>query len=131
MRTFHRMRRSVATVLLAVHLPACHYWAEPNGLTPQQYVDRERPAEARVTLTDSSTVLLQRPWVSSDTLWGGSASGLLRGVPLSSVQHIQVRESDGTATVFLVVGLVALAVVGAGVALAASGWDPGIGGWGP
>ena len=113
MQTFHRMRRSVATVLLAVYLPACHYWAEPQDLPPQQYVDRERPADVRVTLTDSSTVVLQRPWVSSDTLWGGSASGLLRGVPLSSVQHIQVRESDGTATGLLVVGIVT--VVGVGV----------------
>ena len=120
MRSSRRIRRVVATVLLVVYLPACHHWAEPKGMTPEQYVDVERPAEVRLTLTDSSSVTLQGPWIDGDHLWGVDASGALRGIPFSNVQQMLVREPQGMERVVLapLAGLAIMTIIGVGVGMA-------------
>jgi hypothetical protein len=114
------MRRCVAAVPLAVYLPACHHWVEPQGMTPEQYVDVEQPAELRLTLTDSSSVTLRGPWIDSDHLWGVDASGALRGIPFSSVQQMWVREPQGMERVVLapLAGLAIMTIIGVGVGMA-------------
>jgi len=115
MPRYQRVRRAVAAVLLAVYLPACHHWVTPKGMTPQEYITANHPSTVRVTLADSSRVVLQNPRAASDSLWGSVAPGGQWGVPLSSVQLLQVRKSDAAGTVFLTLGIVvgSLFVVGA------------------
>jgi len=115
MPRYQRVRRAVAAVLLAVYLPACHHWVTPKGMTPQEYITANHPSTVRVTLADSSRVVLQNPRAASDSLWGSLAPGGQWGAPLSSVQLLQVRKSDAAGTVFLTLGIVvgSLFVVGA------------------
>ena len=75
MRRYGRIRRLVATVLLTVYLPACHHWVTPKGVTPQEYITAKRPSTVRVTLTDSSRIVLQNPRAASDSLWRSLAPG--------------------------------------------------------
>lgn len=120
MQRFQRVRRAVAAVLLAVYLPACHHWVTPQGMTPQEYITANHPSTVRVTLADSTRVVLQHPRAASDSLWGSLAPGGQWGAPLSSVQLFQVRKSDAAGTVFLTLGIVVGTVFVAGAICAAA-----------
>lgn len=123
MRIFKRLRRAVALLLIAVYLPACVRTFTPEGITPAEYIAAKHPEQVRVTLSDQSWCVFRDPWIAGDTLGGIvtlfgsaglSATAPADGVPLSSVVHFEVRESNKAATTALV--LLGVAVVGGAIA---------------
>lgn len=125
MRIFRRLRRGVALLAIAVYLPACVRTFTPEGVTPAEYIAARHPEQVRVTLSDQSWCVFRDPWIAGDTLGGivtlfgssgPSATAPANGVPLGSIVHFEVRESDQGATIALV--LLGVAVVGG----AAAGW---------
>lgn len=123
MRTVKRPRRGIALLLIAVYLPACVRTFTPEGITPAEYIAAKHPEQVRVTLSDQSWCVFRDPWIAGDTLGGIvtlfgssglSASAPANGVPLGSIVHFEVRESDKEATTALV--LLGIAVVGGAIA---------------
>jgi hypothetical protein len=122
MPTFRRIRRSIAALLLVLYLPACHYWATPGDLTPQEYIAAKHPKQVRITLQDQTRLVLQRPWVpAGDSLAGFPArTGAAITIPTSAVRQFEARSPAPGKTVLLVAGVwAACSVVGA-IALSAS-----------
>ncbi len=118
-----RSRRSVISALLgALYLTACHSW-QVGTPTPAQFIEREHPAQVRVTRTDGSTEMLNAPAVRGDSLVGlaGAAktgdSVRAAGLPLSDVSSVAVRKSDTGMTVLLTAGIVVGVVGGAMLAV--------------
>ena len=106
-----RSRRPTISALLGVlYLTACHSW-QVGTPTPAQFVEREHPAQVRVTRTDHSTVTLDSPAVRGDSLVGllaGRDSALTTGFPLSNVESVAVKKSSAGKTVLLTTGIVIL-----------------------
>jgi hypothetical protein len=102
-------RRVVAWVQLALFLQACTSW-QVEPVAPAELVSR-KPSVVRVTLPDSSHVVLNDPVVRGDTLYGYRQNlnqALVKrpdAVPLDRVQEIAVLRSDPTKNTLLVVGL--------------------------
>jgi hypothetical protein len=69
MRTFRRMRRGIAAVLLVLCLPACTSW-RPARVSPQQLFLDGNPKAIRVSTAAGRRLALARPWVAADTLRG-------------------------------------------------------------
>jgi len=115
-----RSRRSAVSALLgALYLSACHSW-QVGTPTPAQFVEREHPAQVRVTHTDGSTVMLDAPVVRGDSLVGRPAGTPASGdsvrtsaVPLSDVTSVAVQESAVGKTVLLTAGIVVVVAGGA------------------
>ena len=137
MQTF-RSRRAVATVLLALYLPACTHWVEPQGITPQEYVATKHPNRVRLTVNNITHGLHQLELLApsvgpGDSLTGfpGGASPLVT-VALSAIERLEVHESNPSGTTGAVLGgaavagLVALAIV----AVIAASLSPCPAGWG-
>jgi len=115
MPTFRHIRRSIAALLLVMHLPACSAYVVPKGITPQEYIAVNHPKRVRVTLIDRSQHYLRDPWVTSDSLGGVLPARDSRGfriepppapwvVALSAVRRVEVYQSSGSATVGAVLG---------------------------
>jgi len=115
MRTFRRIRHSIAAFLLILYLPACHHYVTPKGVTPQEYIVAKHPKRVRVTLADASRLTLGEPWVSADSLGGrllparDSQGSVIQpeaptwAVPLSDVRRLEGWEFDEFALGFLLV----------------------------
>jgi hypothetical protein len=80
--------------------------------TPQQLVNEEQPSRIRVTLTDSTRIVLTEPTISGDTLWG-LVDGERAGVPEPEIREMALWRANGTTTVI---------VLGVGVVVAAGAW---------
>jgi hypothetical protein len=123
MRIFLRLRPSIAAVLVVLYVSACYHYVTPKGMTPAEVVAAKHPGQARVTLADSSRLVLEEPWVSADSLGGrllprrdsrGSVvlPGLERwAVPLAEVQGVEEYQYNNWAVVGIIAGTVV--VVGA------------------
>jgi len=122
MPTFRRIRRAIAALLLALYLPACHYWAIPRDLTPQEYIAAEHPKQVRITLPDQTRLVLRRPWVpAGDSLAGlPGRAGTAISVPGSAIRQFEVRRPAPGKTVLLVAGIWAACAVVGTITLAAS-----------
>ena len=123
MRTSHRMRRTMAAVLLMTYLPACYHYVTPKEMTPAQYIAAKDPKQVRVTLADSSQVVLRDPWVSADSLGGRLMVQDARArdpgwaTPLSQVRRLEGHEYDNWGVAGITVGT--LVVVGGTMFVAA------------
>jgi len=124
MRTFRRIRRSIAGLVLVLYLPGCYHYVTPKEMTPEAYIAAEQPDHIRVTLTDGTRQTLLQPSMSRGSLQGhvlvrGSNNFMRAGPPwavlITSVQRLEVHKFDTWATVGLVFG--GLALVGAAVGL--------------
>ncbi len=113
-RIRHRqLQRVIACILLPCYLLACSSW-KTLEVSPVQVISEEQPSKVRLTLTDGSTVVLEQPVVSGDTLTG-FGEGEHVTIPVSDVTHVAVRKKDTGKTVGLV--LVGVVVVGGAIVL--------------
>jgi hypothetical protein len=111
-------RKAAAPVLLATHLAACTSWRVEN-VPPAQLLQTKAPSEVRVTRPDDSKVVLTRPGIVRDSLWGWSRGAQL-GIPLTDVTVIATRHGDTGKTVALGLGIVVVTVAAAGIYCAAT-----------
>jgi hypothetical protein len=119
MRILRRVRRSTTVVLLLTFPPACYHYVAPRDLTPQEYVAAKHPNQVRVTLADSSRVVLRDPWVSADSLGGRrmvqDARGALQvsdprwAVPLSEVSRLEGHEYNNWGVAGIIAGTLVVA----------------------
>ena len=103
------LRRVVLPLTLLTFLSTCHKWV-PLEPPIAQAIAEEEPGTVRVTLADSSRVVLKEPRISGDSL---VALDDTVGVALDDVQQIEARRTKVLATVGLVSGTVVLAYFGA------------------
>ena len=102
-------RRVAAWVQLALFLPACTSW-QVEPVAPSELVSR-KPSVVRVTLPDSSHMVLNDPVIRGDTLYGyrqmpnQALAERADAVALSQVQEIAVLKSDPTKTTLLGFGI--------------------------
>ena len=83
-----------AVLILYLSLSACTSW-RPNEVTPQAAVENQPPPPSlRVTLTDSSTVVINNPQLQGDTIVGLDATKTEVRVPLDSVLLTETRHGD-------------------------------------
>jgi hypothetical protein len=111
--------RPVMALLLASQVAACMTWKPIAG--DPDYFSREKPAWVRVETTDGRRILIDDPFIASDTLAGvvheGDQSGLTPGVPiqiaLSDVHRIEEHgaNAEGTAVAVLAVGVALVLMV--------------------
>lgn len=110
-------RRSIALAMLLWYVPACTTWQVTQGVTPQQLIADRHPPAVRVTLPDSSRIVLDEPSIEGDSLVGfvGAKDS---SVAAADITQIAVRKVSTGKTVGLVFGLALLgATIAAGVAL--------------
>ncbi len=101
--SFRSHPRSIAWVFLVACPPACSSW-KVSTVPPQQLLANEHPAKIRITLADSSKVVLSQPELVEDTLVGQSGDHQMRVVTADAV-HLAVRKKDAVSTVGLIGGL--------------------------
>ena len=94
--TTFQFGRLIAVVVLPMYLAACTSW-QVQEVAPAQFVEQEQPEKIRVMLTDSTTVDLENPQVSGDTL-SGVRDGHQMSISLSTVDAIAVRKEDTAKT---------------------------------
>lgn len=106
MRRHALLRRLLACVLLPPCLANCTTW-QAQELSPEQVIAQEQPNKVRVKLANGSSVVLEQPSLSGDTLRGQGPGNPF--VPLGDVSAIEVRKTDALLTAGLAVGCVAAA----------------------
>lgn len=104
------MRARFAVVVLLA-LCGCATW-RPQGLTPEAVLRLDHPERIRLTLTDSTRLVLWHPILLGDSI-SGLRSGKTRTVPLTDVPYVSLRRPDNGATfgglgLLLTAGLVGL-----------------------
>jgi len=129
MRTNARVRRLIAIVLLAWFLPACSSF-QTTDLAPQEAVENQE--QVILTVADSTgehIIRLSDPWVTPDSIGGvpcdeyfDCSAGATRSVPLSSIQRLEIKRFDGTATAWAV-GVVVVAAGAVFVVAMARSWN--------
>jgi len=104
-------RKAAAAVLLATHLAACTSW-QVETAPAAQLLETKGPSEIRVMRRpDYREVVLSRPRIVRDSLWGWSR-GLQLGMPLTDVREIATRHGDAGKTVELGLGIVVGTIAG-------------------
>jgi hypothetical protein len=101
-----------ALLLLAWTTSACMHWKVQDAL-PEQVATR-RPYEVRVTRDDGSRVVLRRPEIVGDTLYGaarGRTAAPRPGVALADVSEVALRRFNVLGSMALGLGTAALAGV--------------------
>jgi hypothetical protein len=113
-------------VLVFAYLPACTKW-QVQQVSPEQLITQHQPEKLRVSLVDKTEVVLQRPEMRGDSLYGVRDESGLRldyasgrppshgapaALPLTDVEKVAVRKIDPITT-----GLLVGAGVAAGVFL--------------
>jgi hypothetical protein len=96
------------SLLFLLGTAGCTSW-RTQQLAPQQVISERHPDRIRVTLTDSSTLVLQHPTVSGDSIIGVTSQTQVSVAP-AQVARLQVRRPNGWKTfglVYLVVGTIA------------------------
>ena len=117
-------RRVVSLLLLAAYLPACTSYQATTQPVAELTAAPKPPEHLRVTTTDGAQIDVNDPRVANDTLYGSTwttgAGGEQRAgvmtIPLADIRTVEVRKSDGTKTLLLVGGFVAVTLI-AGLAL--------------
>ncbi|HSJ76594.1 MAG TPA: hypothetical protein VK899_10500 [Gemmatimonadales bacterium] len=80
-------------------------------VNPTQLIATQKPPFVRVTMTDSSKVILRDPEVAGDTLYGRPQSSLedqpadRTGIPLAGIQGVATLKSDPTKNILLAAGI--------------------------
>jgi len=98
MRTLVAVRRLIAVVLLAWHVPACSTGWQTRPVVPQENKRTVHAGDVRVTTTDGTVHAFRGMWVSADSLggWLTEPTGVERAFPLNSVATVQVRHQRGS-----------------------------------
>jgi hypothetical protein len=82
-------------------LTGCSSW-RVQPASPAQVITEEHPAEIRLGRTDRQQVVLKRPVLRGDSIWGQTGKDSA-GVPLDEITTIAVRRTDWLKTTGLVV----------------------------
>ena len=122
-RSWYSCRAGITGLVLAAWTSsACTHWKVQSAF-PEQVVSR-RPQRVRVTRNDSSRIVLRRPEMVGDTLYGAprdrpAVAGRPRpAVALADVSEVAVRRVNVVRTAVLALGtLVVAAYVALGLAL--------------
>ena len=122
--------RSVAILLLVLHLGACTRW-EPTTLSPRALIDEEQPRAVRITRADGSRVALDHPLIRSDSIAvppgecervfttdGRAECAGVTAVALNDIQTLDVRRSDGLRTLGAIALMPVIFVAWASLAMA-------------
>jgi len=113
-------RHPIAYALLLLFLPACTAWHVEKGVSPEQLIATKHPNVVRVTRPDSSNIVLHQPRIAA----GDSLSGLHNRAPssvaVSDVTQVAIRKFSAGKTIGLVVGISAVALAVAVVAIASA-----------
>jgi hypothetical protein len=102
-------------VLVFAYLSACTKW-QVQQVSPQQLLAQGQPEKLRISLPDNTEVVLQRPEIRGDSVYGvRDESGLRPGgprrppshgthaaLPLADVEKVEVRKIDPITTGLLV-----------------------------
>jgi hypothetical protein len=80
---------AVRTILLCLLAAGCASW-HTQPLTPQQVVSEMHPKRIRLTLTDSSVLVLKHPQISGDSI-AGKINGTRRAVASDRIARTDVR----------------------------------------
>jgi len=112
------VRSGLASLLLALYLPACGSW-QIGTPTPAEFIEKERPSQVRVTRVDGSVIDLENPSISGDSLLGTAGQGVAPygsrqqvTIALSEVQTVAVSHTSELTIALLAGALVAIVVVG-------------------
>lgn len=107
-------RRSIALAVLVWFVPACTTWQVQQGITPQQLIAARKPEAVRVTLPDSSQIILHKPLIAGDSV-AGFVHGRDSSIAASDVRQVAIRKVSGGRTAGAAV--VSLGLLGALIAL--------------
>ena len=107
-------RRVVSALMLAAYLPACTIFHATTQPLAEVTAGPTPPEHLRVTTNDGAVVEVDEPRVANDTLYGstwttgagGKQSAGVMTIPIADIRTVEVRKSDGTKTILLVVGIV-------------------------
>ena len=103
-----KRRAFVIAMTATVAMGGCTSWRQAN-LAADELVREKRPGAVRVTLLDSSRVVLLRPHSVGDSLVGDAEGDERRtAVPTDSVKAVAVRQLNGTTTTLSVIGAAGL-----------------------
>ena len=96
------VRRAVSSVLLLLYLCSCSSWQVPSA-SPEQVVKEDQPYLIQVTLTDSSTIQMEKPHIVGDTLRGlvGGTDDSVKvenDVLLANIATLSVFKADSKKT---------------------------------
>jgi type IV pilus biogenesis protein CpaD/CtpE len=105
--------RPIVCALLVLYLSACTGWhtVERQGLT--QLINTDHPTTVRVTMRDSSVIVLEQPKMA----FGDSLSGLVNGarsnVAVADVTQVQIRRVNErrTTAIFFAVAVAGIAAM--------------------
>lgn len=117
-------------LLITGALCACTKW-QVQAISPQQLLTERRPDKVRVTRTDRNNVVLKRPQIVGDSLYGfADVSGLELGgyrrtkragaqeaMALADVDRIAIRKTDPVTTALVVAPVVGISWVLFGLAM--------------
>lgn len=110
--TANRIRGPVCSILIAAQtLAGCTSW-HIEQVSPQALLNREHPSEIQVQERAGTKYVLDAPQIVGDSLTGTvqrvttreTVENVPRRIPLSAVEHVAVRKSDGVKTVLAVAG---------------------------
>jgi len=105
-----RARVTTAVLALALLQVAClHHWQERREAAPELLAGK-RPEIIRVTLRDSSRVILHQPVLRADSLWG-VVSDTAVAIPLGQVAHLAVRRAGASTPARIAAGAVFVGLV--------------------
>ena len=104
------LRRVILPLTLLAFLSACHKWV-PLEPPVAQAIAEQQPSTVRVTLADSSQVVLKEPHISGDSLVAFEDGKDAQAVALllEDLQRVEERRANTPATIGLVVGSIAAA----------------------
>jgi hypothetical protein len=120
-RSWYSRRAGVTGLLLAAWSSSgCAHW-KVQSATPRQVVEgiasTRRPLDLRVTRDDGSRIVLRRPELVGDTLYGAPRNGRVStgsprpAVALADVSEVALRRLNVAGTTVLALGTLALAGV--------------------
>ena len=113
------LRRVVSALLLITYLPACTSFQATTQPLPELTAPPHPVDRVRITDTTGARIDVSAPRVVNDTLFGstwttgagGKQAESAVSLPLSAIQMVEVRKTDGGTTAILVIGIVGVAVV--------------------
>ena len=106
------LRRVVLPLTLLAFLSACHKWVPLEPPVARAITEKD-PGTVRVTLADSSQVVLKEPRISGDSLiaFEDGKEPQTVALLLEDLQRVEEKRANTPATVGLIVGSLALAYV--------------------
>ena len=106
------LRRVVLPLTLLAFLSACHKWVPLEPPVAQAIAERD-PGTVRVTLADSSRIVLKEPHIMGDSLiaFEDGKEPQTVALPLEDLRQVEEQRTNVLATVGLVTGIAVVTFV--------------------